>query len=229
MIMGIFGLFSRGSLDNEETDKRDRQERVSYDEQIEVFKTLGYEFNDGVTKKMILRDVGQMTWKEDSEKEIIKNPYWILYYVYGWRDPQVPKYNYSEKCIWFDLEFFENKSQYKWFMERMGAITRGEIEFGNIEITTDEDNYEWISFEVNGRKKNWKLEKTGYIADHFIQRFSDLPEELNTSSRYTYFDDGGQQFVIDYATHKEQRKFKKKTGIEREWLGEGNHFSKPKD
>lgn len=228
--MGIFGLFSRGSPDDGEgTDQRDRKERISYDKQIEIFKTLGYEFNDGVTKKMILRDVGQMTWKEDSEKEIIENPYWILYYVYGWRDPQVPKYNYSEKCIWFDLEFFENKLQYKWFMERMGAITGGEIEFGNIEITTDEDDYEWISFEVNGIKKNRKLEKAGYIADHFIQRFSDLPEELSTSGKYTYFDDGGQQFVLDYATDKKQRKFKKKTGIEREWLGEGNHFSKPKD
>jgi hypothetical protein len=48
---------------------------------------------------------------------------------------------------------------------------------------------------------------------------------LGTKGKYTYFDDGGQQFVIDYATEEEQKDFIKKTGLKREWLGEGNHFN----
>ena len=114
-------------------------------------------------------------------------------------------------------------------MERMGAITSGEIIFEKIKVSTDEDNWEWIEFRVNGIYKKWKLERSEYVADHFIQRFSYLCEELKTEGQYTYFDNGGQQFVIDYATNKEQIEFNKKTGLKREWLREGNHFSKPKE
>ncbi len=204
-------------------------ESMSYDEQIRVFESLGYKFTDGVTKELILRDVYEMTWDEETEQHLEKNPFSVLYFFYGWRDSKVLNYNYTDKCLWFDLEFFDPNSQYKWFMERMGAITEGEIEFKNIEISTDSNNYEWISFEVNGVKKKWKLEKTGYIADSFVQRFSYLPSELKTKGRYTYFDNGGQQWVIDYATDKEQERFNKVTGLKREWLGEGNHFSEPNE
>ena len=121
---------------------------VKYDKQIEVFKSLGYEFSEGVTKEMILRDVFEMTWEDETERHIEENPYSILYYIFGWRDPNVPKYNYSEKCIWFDLEFFDPNSQYKWFMERMGAITNGEINFEEISITTDDENWEWIELSA---------------------------------------------------------------------------------
>ena len=112
-------------------------------------------------------------------------------------------------------------------MERLGAITNGEINFTDIKIETDSNNLEWISFKVNDIAKKWKLERTGYIADHFVQRFSYLPAELNTEGKYTYYSDGGQQWVIDYATSEQQKEFNKKTGLNREWLGEGNHFSKP--
>jgi hypothetical protein len=33
--------------------------------------------------------------------------------------------------------------------------------------------------------------------------------------------------VIDYATEEEQKEFNNKTGLNRKWLGEGNHFSEP--
>ncbi len=233
--MGLFGFGGCKSKKTQhkkaETSKEEivKVDSLSYDEQIIVFKTLGYEFADKVTKEMILRDVYEMTWEEETEQHIEKNPFSVLYYFYGWRDPEVPNYNYTDKCLWFDLEFFDPNSQYKWFMERMGAITNGEIKFENIEISTDRNNYEWISFDVNGVKKKWKLEKSGYIADSYVQRFSYLPTELKTKGRYTYFDNGGQQWVIDYATDKEQEEFNKLTGLKREWLGEGNHFSEPKE
>jgi len=232
--MGLLSFFSKNKEENISLTEKDKMENqkmspVQYDKQIKVFKSLGYEFNEGVTKEMILRDVFEMTWVDETEKHIEENPFSILYYAFGWRNPEVPKYNYSENCIWFDLEFFDPNSQYKWFMERMGAITKGEINFSEIIISTDEDNWEWIEFKVNGTPKKWKLEKTGYIADHFIQRFSHLPKELQTKRKYTYFDDGGQQFVIDYATDEEQKEFNQKTGLNRIWLGEGNKFNEPKE
>ena len=232
--MGFFSFFFKKKDENKKPIEKEKIENrelnpVKYHKQIEVFNSLGYNFNEGVNKEMILSTVYEMSWEEQTEKYIEDNPFSILYYTFGWRDPIVPKYNYSEKCIWFDLEFFDPNSQYKWFMERMGAITNGEIKFEEISITTDNENWEWIEFKVNGISKKWKLEKTGYIADHFIQRFSYLPKELKTKRKYTYFDDGGQQFVIDYATDEEQKIFNQKTGLNRIWLGEGNKFNEPKE
>lgn len=200
---------------------------ISYEAQIALFKTLGYVHDPEVTKAMILRDVYEMSWEEETEKYIENNPFAILYYTFGWRDPNIKNYNYSEQCIWFDLAFFDEKTQYQWFMERMGAITNGAIEFTAINIEADENKLEWISFTVNGKDKRWPLEQTGFVADHFVQRFSYLPAELKTEGKYTYFDNGGQQWVVDFASEEEQKIFKEKTGLEREWLGAGNRFSVP--
>ena len=232
--MGLFGFFSKKdkSNKNEQVDKNQIVTEhvtaaVPYDEQIEIFKSLGYQYDSEVTKEMILRDVYEMSWEDEAEKFIENNPYSILYYTFGWRDPSIKNYNYTNKCLWFDLEFFDPNIQYKWFMERLGSITDGEIRFTEIRIEKDSENWEWISFKVNGIYKKWKLEKTGYIADHFVQRFSYLPTELNTKGKYTYYDNGGQQWVIDYATEEEQIEFNNKTGLNRKWLGLNNQFSNP--
>lgn len=128
--MGIFGFGeckSKSKIVQQKSNETMNIDSLSYEEQLRVFESLGYKFTDGVTKELILRDVYEMTWDEETEKHIENNPFSVLYYFYGWRDPKVPNYNYTENCIWFDLEFFDPNSQYKWFMERMGAITNGEI------------------------------------------------------------------------------------------------------
>ncbi len=234
MLMGLYGFFSNKKVADQKAEQTNNRESsvqtvksVSYDNQIEIFKTLGYQHDKEVTKEMIMRDVFEMTWEDETEKHIEANPFTILYYSFGRRDPGIKNHNYSNKCLWFDLEFFDPSSQYKWFMERLGAITNGELKFEEISIETDSENYEWIRFKVNGQQKRWKLEKSGYIAGHFVQRFSYLPSEFKTKGRYTYYDNGGQQWVIDYATEDEQVEFNKVTGLNREWLGEGNHFSEP--
>ena len=234
--MGLWGFFSKDKKVSKTNNFSSQVEKIdqikdslSYEDQLKIFNSLGYRFNEGVTKDIIDIEVGEFAaWSDISKETYFEDkPFSRLYYLFGWRSTEVPEYNFTEKCIWFDLEFFDHPLWYEWFMERMGAITNGEIEFKNIEVYEDDENWEWIKFEVNGKKKNWKLEKKNYIADHFIQRFSFLPKELKTKRKYTYFDDGGQQFVIDYANKKEQKEFIKTTGLKREWLGEGNHFSDP--
>ena len=224
-LLGI-GLFSSSFklIDSNTTSTNQVMETISYEEQLQVFQSLGYTFHEGVTKDLILRDIFEMTWEDDTEKYIEEHPFAVLYYTFGWRSPEVPQYNYSENCIWFDLEFFDSAAQYKWFMERMGAITDGAITFTDIRVSTDEEQWEWIEFNVNGVSKKWKLAKTGYITNHFIPQFTTLTDELKTTGKYTYFDDGGQQFVIDYATPSEQQAFKQKTGLNRAWLKEVKVF-----
>ncbi|MGJ8593128.1 MAG: hypothetical protein ACSHXF_11295 [Aquaticitalea sp.] len=224
--MGILSFFG---FKNRTTETK--IDSMSFEEQVRVFESLGYEFADGVTKDLILTDgYAEQSWdiaRKETLKHIEDKPFSRLYFYYGWRNPKIPGLNFSDKCIWFDIEFMDSPEQYIWFMKRMGVITDGEIEYSDISIKVDDQNYEWIKFKVNGIDKKWKLEKVGYIADTFFKRFSYLSSELNTHGKYTYYDDGGQQFVIDYATESEQKEFNKKTGLNREWLDEGNHFNEP--
>ena len=92
---------------------------------------------------MIIDNVYEMSWEDDVELYIQENPFSILYYIFGWRSTEISEYNYSNRCIWFDLEFFDTSDQYIWFMKRMGEITNGELKFTNIKILTDDDDWEW--------------------------------------------------------------------------------------
>lgn len=217
--MGLFSIFK----------KEDILETLSYEEQIEIFKSLGYQLNPGVTKQMICDQMkGNYVPGTDLETEFKKSPFQLLYYYLGWYHSYPPQY-FTNNCVWYDLEFIESAEDYAAFMKRMGTISRGELVFSDINTSVDDNGNDWIDFTVNGVSKKWKLGQEGTIDDSFFSRFSLLTNELKTKGRYTYFDDGGQQFVIDYATDEQQRNFISKTGLKREWLGEGNHFSQPKE
>lgn len=216
--------------------KVEKREPVPFKEQLKVLESLGYKLNPKVSMKDIERELiinGFIDPAEVSMEEFFNsNPYSWLYYFMGWT-----KYDketkimipYTGKCIWYDLEFIDPASEYIPLMKRMGDITDGELSFSNISTSVDKDDYEWIHFEVNGVQKKWKLQKVGYIADSIFSRFALLTEELKTKGKYTYYDNVSQQFVIDYATPKEQKEFIEKTGLQREWLMAGKYFSKPKD
>ena len=123
--MGIFGFFGCKSKEKDSIAKtktgietRKRVEPISYEKQIEVFKSLGYKFADGVTKDLILTDgYAKSVWDEirkERLQEIEQNPFSRLYYYFGWRNPEITGFNFSDKCIWFDLEFIDPSDQYIW-------------------------------------------------------------------------------------------------------------------
>jgi hypothetical protein len=198
---------------------------LSFEEQLKVFNSLGYRFNTGINKTVVFENMKRSYLPgTDLEQEFKKSKFVLLYYYLGWSHSFPPVY-YTDNCIWYDLEFIDPSTEYITFMKRMGTITKGELTYSDITLSVDSKNYEWIDFKVNGISKKWKLAPKGYVDDSFFQRFSNLTTEFKTKGRYTYFDDGGQQFVIDYATPVEQKEFIEKTGLKREWLGEGNHFS----
>ncbi len=202
-----------------------KTDTLSFDEQLKVFNSLGYRFNVGITKELIFENMkGSYLPGTDLEEEFKKSKFGLLYYYLGW-SYSYPQIYYTDNCIWYDLEFIDSSTEYINFMRRMGVITKGELTYTDITLSVDSENYDWINFKVNGIPKKWKLAPSGYVDDSFFQRFSYLPTELKTRGRYTYFDDGGQQFIIDYATPIEQNEFIEKIGLKREWLGEGNHFS----
>jgi hypothetical protein len=226
--MGLFGFFSKKTAPTQSNDlyKTPLMDTISFEKQWSTFIALGYKLNDGITKDEVLKSANEsFDFDGNNEKHFEQKPFERLYYHLGWlKFDGVRKY-FTNDCIWYDIEFIDPSSEYITFMKRMGEITHGEIVYTDINLRVDSNNYEWIDFKVNGISKSWKLSKVRYIDDSFFQRFSYLPSELNTKGKYTYFDDGGQQFVIDYSTEKEQKDFIERTGLKREWLGKGNHFS----
>ena len=195
-------------------------DNLSFDEQLKIFNSLGYHLNSGITKEVIFSDMkGSYLPETDLEMEFKNSHFELLYYYLGWSHSYPPIY-YTNNCVWYDIEFIDPSSEYITFMKRMGTISKGELEYSDITLRVDSDNYEWIDFRANGHSKSWKLQKVNYTDDSFFQRFSYLPKELDTKGKYTYYNNGGQQFVIDYATEEEQKIFIEKTRLKREWLGE---------
>jgi len=200
---------------------------MTFEEQLKSFKQMGYSLKSGVNRGFILDFIQKELQIENPKKEIEQFPYSVLYFALSQQDSSIEGYYLTNQYFWYVLDYFEQPIAYKIFMERMGLISDGEIDFKDISIEFDENNIKWISFNVNGISKKWNLGKGDSVDDSFVQRFSYLPEELNTMGKYTYYDRGGEDFIIDYATEKEQKDFNKITGLNRIWLGEGNHFAEP--
>lgn len=208
-------------------EEQDYSKNPTFDEQLKIFESLGYKFNKDL-KRLVFLEVESGMDRKYIELEFKKRPFSMLYVYAGFWSSEIESYFYTDDYISYALDYFNTKG-YIQFMNRMGVITKGEINFKNINVNTDKNGIQWISFEVNGVHKKWKLERVNYIADSFVQRFSYLPEELKTEGKYTYFDEGNEWFTIDYATKEEQLEFNEKTSLNREWLGQGNHFSEPKE
>ena len=182
-----------------------------------------------MNKEFLLNFINKELEIPNPKDSIEQNPYLILYYALSHQDAKIDDYYLTDQYFWYVLDYFEQPIAYKYFMLRMGKITDGEIVFEDVNVEFDENNTKWISFNVNGKAKKWNLGEGDFVDDSFVQRFAYLTQELNTKGRYTYFDRGGEDFIIDYATEKEQNAFNEKTNLNREWLGEGNHFSEPKE
>lgn len=200
----------------------------SFDEQLKTLNQLGYNPKPAVTKDFILDFVKHELEIPNPIDSIQQNPYHLLYYALSHQDANIEGYYLTDQYFWYVLDYLEQPIAYEYFMKRMGKITDGQIKYEDVKVDFDENNIKWISFKVNGKPKKWHLGQGEFVDDSFIQRFVYLTKELKTKGKYTYFDNGGEDFIIDFATEEEQEEFNRKTGLKRIWLGEGNHFAEPK-
>ncbi|MBK8735300.1 MAG: hypothetical protein IPL98_05150 [Saprospiraceae bacterium] len=158
------------------------------------------------------------------EQEFRNQQFSLLYFILG--DYSIDKENYyTNQCRIYNLGFNDLGAEFINFIQRIGVITKGELKFTDIELKI-ENGFQWLNFKVNGISKSWKLMAVGHSDDSFFNRFVYLTTEFKTKGKYTFFENGGSDFIIDYATVAEQEQFIAKTKLKREWLGDGNHFSK---
>ncbi len=188
------------------------KQHVSFEQQLEIFKRLGFKLNEGTS----LSDVDR--WGGKSEFE---SPRFVtLYQTLGQtieREPWTPLTN----RVWdFDVEAIEDHGAYVDIVKNLERIARGEIKFDNVKDYVDiEERTAWVSFTLRGKRYKWNLTVDDDWADPgLFSKVVELTRSLNTKGRYTYFNTGGQNAVIGYETPKSLEAIKKATGLKIEWL-----------
>lgn len=79
LILALFFISIAGCM-----AQNDSKTKMSFDQQMEVFNSLGYKFNKGITKEVIFSEMMKYDQTiKDPEQLFIKEPYKRLYYYLG--------------------------------------------------------------------------------------------------------------------------------------------------
>jgi hypothetical protein len=204
-LSGLFGL----SGCNGQSEKS----KPTFDEQLKTFSELGFELNKGIDTSDINR------W-ENGHKEFEDQPYHLMYMTLGQTIEREPWTPITNKCWDFDLEAIEDHGAYVEIMKNISRITNGDLTFENLEDYVDiEEGKAWISFTCNGDNYKWDLKVDDDWADgDLFDKVQALTGKYKTKGKFTYFNTGGQDFVLGYHTKEELEEIKNATELNIVWL-----------
>ena len=211
-LMGLSSLLGcESKTSNPKTGKPQKSE-VSFEEQLSVFKNLGFVLNEGASEQDIIEKWG----KEKLENE----PYSLFYMSLGDEVDREPWTPITDQCWHFDVEAIDGEGAYITIIEDLKRLSGGELNFENISDIVDWDNRKAaVSFELNGDKYSWDLKINRDYADPYLfSKIVKLTEKYKTKGRFTYYNTGGQTLVIGWATPYKLNEIKSKTGLEIVWL-----------
>ena len=206
ILSGLFGC-------NEQTKSANNKGKPTFEEQLEIFKELGFTLNKGTDTSDINR------W-QDGHKEFEDQPYHLMYQTLGQTIEREPWTPITNKCWDFDLEAIEDHGVYIDIMQNISRVTNGDLIFENIKDYVDvEEKKAWVSFSCKGDTYKWNLKVDDDWADgDLFDRVQELADKYKTKGRFTYFNTGGQDFILGYHTKKELDLLREKTGLEIVWL-----------
>ncbi len=209
ILSGLLGLFGCYERNNSITKKNN----LSFQEQLETFIELGFTLNENVN----ISDINR--WEGEHE-EFKDRPFHLLYQTLGQTIEREPWTTFTNKCWNFDLEAIEDHGSYVDIMENISRITNGDLVFENLQDYVDiEENKAWVSFTCNGDNYKWDLKVDDDWADgDLFDKVQALADNYQTKGRFTYFNTGGQDFVLGYHTEDELYSIRQKTGLEIVWL-----------
>jgi len=212
LIAGLFSLFGRTEAQNNKMPLLNKR-KPTFEQQLETFKQLSFVLNPGIHTSDINRWPG-------GHKEFEDLPYNLMYQTLGQpieREPWTPLTN----KVWdFDLDAIEGPGAYIEILKNISRITHGDLYFKNIKDHVDIDEGKaWVSFACKGNNYKWnlKVDKTWADADLF-GKVQELTDKYRTKGRFTFFNTGGQRFVLGYCTPGELKKIRQATGLEIVWL-----------
>ncbi len=211
-LIGLGLIFGCESKQIKEQTSSNQDKIVKLEIQLKAFKELGFEFNEGATKEDILN----MWGREKLESE----PFSLLYISLGTTVEREPWTPITNQCCLFDTEAIEDNGAYIRIIENMKRISKGELDFKNIEDVVDwEQEKVSVSFELNGNKYDWDLEyNNDWVDANLFSRIVELTKSDNTNGKFTYYNTGGQDLVIGWSTDEELDKINKETGLDIVWL-----------
>lgn len=205
-LLGVFGC-------NGQTKSVEIKNKPTFQTQLETFKELGFVLNQGVDTSDINR------W-QGGYKEFEDQPYQLMYQTLGSTIEREPWTPLTNKCWDFDLEAIEDHGAYVEIMKNISRITNGELVFENIQDYIDiEEGKAWVSFNCNGDSYKWDLKVDNDWADgNLFDKVQTLTEKYKTKGKFTFFNTGGQDFVLGYYSPEELEKIRHATGLEIVWL-----------
>jgi hypothetical protein len=209
ILTGLLGLF----VCNGQPKSTEKKDKPTFQEQLEIFKELGFTLNKGIDTTDINR------W-QGGHKEFEDQPYHLLYQTLGQTIEREPWTPITNKCWDFDLEAIEDHGAYIDIMENISRITNGDLIFENLKDYVDiEEKKAWVSFTCKGDNYKWNLKVDDDWADgDLFDKVQELAEKYKTKGRFTYFNPGGQDFLLGYHTKEELELINKKTGLGLVWL-----------
>lgn len=183
----------------------------SFEEQLQIFKKLGFELNTGIVKSDIAR------W---DTQDFLDEPFSLMYITLGQNIEHEPWTPLTDKCWDFDTEAIEDHGSYVEIIENLERITRGELVFKNVKDYIDiEEETAWVSFNFEEQDYKWDLKiEDDWVDIELFSKIVALTKKTKSKGRYTYFDTGGQNALFGFETQKGLKEIKNKTGLKIEWL-----------
>ncbi len=190
-----------------------KQDKVSFEQQLEIFKGLGFTLNNGVEISDIDRcSEGKVAFEVD--------PFELMYTILGQtleREPWTPLTNQ----IWyFDTEAIQDNGCYVDILQNLSRISNNELAFENLEDLIDFEKEEcWVSFTLRGVSYKWDLElNDDWVDPKLFDKVKDLTDKLQTKGRFTVLTFGTQEIIFGYCIPEQLKEIKKATGLNITWL-----------
>lgn len=183
----------------------------SFEEQLEIFKELGFELNKGTDKSDIER------W---DKQDFLDDPFSLMYMTLGQTIEREPWTPLTDKCWDFDTEAIEDHGSYIDIIKNLERITRDSLKFENVKDYVDiEEGKAWVSFTFENKDYKWNLKvDNDWVDFELFSKIVELTKNSKTKGQYTYFDTGGQNAVIGFETIESLKEIKNKTGLKIVWL-----------
>lgn len=209
LLSGLLGLLGISNTTKGQTNST----KPKFEMELETFTQLGFTLNSGVN----ISDILEMY---EDQAEFEEQPYSLLYQILGLTIEREPWTPITNKCWNFDLEAIEDNGGYVDIMTNIARITNGDLLFENLQdyVNIDEGKA-WVSFTCKGDRYKWDLRVDNDWADgDLFDKVQALAEKYKTNGRFTFFNTGGQDFVLGYCSPEEHQRLRQATGLEIVWL-----------
>lgn len=168
-------------------------DKISLETQLEKLASLG----------IYPKDEDFMEWISDEwgRDSVEYDPYnLLLFSLGGEREVDNTWKPLSEEVYSFDTECVEDDDSYQIVLERLVALTKGEVEISDISsMVNHEDGTSSLSFRYKDNNYQWDLDYEDDWFDHaVISKINGLLKETN-STKYFYACSPDQTLTVIYA------------------------------